>query len=219
MVQSRKGLRLRQSHRGSRCSRYLRPHGDGPELGHRRSSAGSASSRPDCRGQEGPDRGRTAFGILGRAVAAVAIASAAACGSATTAPKAALEKSPSGLEQVPLTIRSAKGTSQFTVEVAQTPQQQEQGLMFRQSLAPDRGMIFPRDPPGDATFWMKNTLIPLDMIFIRTDGSIARIAPNAVPMSLDPVPSLEPVGAVLEIAGGRAAELGLKPGDKVSWKQ
>lgn len=91
--------------------------------------------------------------------------------------------------------------------------------MFRQSLAPDRGMIFPRDPPGDATFWMKNTLIPLDMIFIRTDGSIARIAPNAVPMSLDPVPSLEPVGAVLEIAGGRAAELGLKPGDKVSWKQ
>lgn len=79
-------------------------------------------------------------------------------------------------------------------------------------------MIFPRDPPGDASFWMKNTFIPLDLIFIRSDGTIARIAEKAVPMSLDPIPSLEPVGAVLEIVGGRSAELGIKPGDKVSWK-
>jgi uncharacterized membrane protein (UPF0127 family) len=146
----------------------------------------------------------------------MAIASAAACGSA--APQAALEKSPGGLEQVPLTIKTAKGSASFTVEVAQTPEQQSQGLMYRQSLAPDRGMIFPRDPPGDASFWMKNTLIPLDLIFIRSDGTIARIAEKAVPMSLDPIPSLEPVGAVLEIVGGRSAELGIKPGDKVSWK-
>jgi uncharacterized protein len=89
--------------------------------------------------------------------------------------------------------------------------------MFRQSLDPDRGMIFPRTPPEDATFWMKNTLIPLDMLFVREDGTIARIAENTDPMSLDPVPSLEPVAAVLEIAGGRSAELGIKQGDKVSW--
>jgi uncharacterized protein len=147
----------------------------------------------------------------------MAIAPVAACGSA--APQAALQKSPSGLEQVPLTIKTAKGSASFTVEVAQTPEQQSQGLMYRQSLAPDRGMIFPRDPPGDASFWMKNTLIPLDLIFIRSDGTIARIAEKAVPMSLDPIPSLEPIGAVLEIAGGRSAELGIKPGDKVSWKR
>jgi uncharacterized membrane protein (UPF0127 family) len=123
------------------------------------------------------------------------------------------------LEQVPLTIQSASGTHRFTVEVAETPEQQAQGLMNRQSLAPDRGMIFPRNPPGDASFWMKNTLIPLDMIFIRADGTIARIAENTVPLSLDPVPSLEPVVAVLEIPGGRSTELGIKAGDKVSWKR
>jgi uncharacterized membrane protein (UPF0127 family) len=123
------------------------------------------------------------------------------------------------LEQVPLTIQSASGTHRFTGEVAETPEQQAQGLMNRQSLGPDRGMIFPRNPPGDASFWMKNTLIPLDIIFIRADGTIARIAENTVPLSLDPVPSLEPVVAVLEIAGGRSAELGIKAGDKVSWKQ
>ena len=90
--------------------------------------------------------------------------------------------------------------------------------MFRQSLAPDRGMIFPYDPPTDASFWMKNTLIPLDMVFVRPNGTVGRVAENTVPMSLDPVPSLEPVSAVLEIAGGRAAELRIKEGDKVSWK-
>ena len=123
----------------------------------------------------------------------------------------------SGLQQVPLSIRSATGVHRFTVEVARTPQEQAAGLMHRQSLAPDRGMLFPYDPPQPASFWMKNTLIPLDIIFIRADGTIARIAANTVPLSLDPVPSLEPVAAVLEIAGGRAAELGIAPGDRVEW--
>lgn len=149
-------------------------------------------------------------------MAAVTIATASACGSATSAPHA-LEKSPAGLQQVPLTIKSSTGKHKFVVEVAETPEQQAQGLMFRQSLATDRGMIFPRKPPGDATFWMKDTLIPLDIVFIRPDGTIARIAENTVPMSLEPVPSLEPVSAVLEIAGGRSAELGIKQGDRVSW--
>jgi uncharacterized protein len=129
-----------------------------------------------------------------------------------------MEQSPSGLQQVPLTIQSATGTHKFTVEVARSQEEQSQGLMNRQSLAPDRGMIFPYDPPQQVAFWMKNTLIPLDMVFVGPDGKIGRIAANTTPMSLDPVPSVDPVSAVLEIAGGRAAELGLKEGDKVSWQ-
>jgi uncharacterized membrane protein (UPF0127 family) len=130
----------------------------------------------------------------------------------------ALEASPAGLEQVPLTITTAAGkTHRFTVEVARSVAQQAQGLMNRQSLSPDRGMIFPYDPPEPASFWMKNTLIPLDMVFIRSDGTIARIEANTVPLSLDPVPAGEPVAAVLELAGGRSAELGIAAGDKVEW--
>ncbi|WP_053000733.1 DUF192 domain-containing protein [Sphingomonas sanxanigenens] len=118
---------------------------------------------------------------------------------------------------VPLSIQTAAGEHKFTVEVARTPEEQERGLMFRTSLAGDRGMIFPYDPPRPASFWMKNTLIPLDMIFIRKDGTIARIADNTTPESLEPVQSGEPVAAVLELAGGRAAELGIAEGDTVSW--
>jgi uncharacterized membrane protein (UPF0127 family) len=121
-----------------------------------------------------------------------------------------------GLEQVPLTITSANGVHRFTVDVAATAEQQEAGLMFVRSLAPDRGMIFPYDPPQPVAFWMHNTLIPLDMIFIRADRTIARIA-TAKPLDDTPVPAGEPVAAVLEIAGGRAAELGIRPGDKVQW--
>jgi uncharacterized protein len=117
---------------------------------------------------------------------------------------------------VPLTIRSGNRTHQFIVEVAATPEQQERGLMFRKSLAGDRGMIFPYDPPSDVSFWMKNTLIPLDIIFIRADGTIVRIT-HAKSLDLSPLPAGEPVAAVLEIRGGRAAELGIKEGDVASW--
>jgi hypothetical protein len=119
---------------------------------------------------------------------------------------------------VPLTIRSKNGVHHFTVEVAATPEQQERGLMFRRTLAGDRGMIFPYSPPQEVAFWMKNTLIPLDIIFIRSNGTIARIT-NAEAMDLTPLPSGEPVIGVLEIRGGRAAELGIKEGDKVEWPQ
>jgi len=88
--------------------------------------------------------------------------------------------------------------------------------MFRHSLVGDRGMIFPYDPPQEVGFWMKNTLIPLDIIYIRANGTIARIV-NAQPMDITPLPSGEPVALVLEIRGGRAAELGIRQGDKVSW--
>jgi uncharacterized membrane protein (UPF0127 family) len=118
---------------------------------------------------------------------------------------------------VPLTIRSANGPHRFTVEVARTFEQQETGLMFRRSLARNHGMIFPLDQPQMASFWMKNTLIPLDIIFIRSDGRIARIA-TAKPLDETPVLAGEPVTAVLEIRGGLAARLGIKRGDRVSWR-
>jgi uncharacterized membrane protein (UPF0127 family) len=117
---------------------------------------------------------------------------------------------------VPLTIHSATGDHKFTVQVAATPEQQEHGLMFYRSLPGDQGMIFPYDPPQAVSFWMKNTLIPLDMLFIRADGTIARIA-TAKPLDETPVPSGVPIAAVLEIRGGRAAELGIREGDKVDW--
>ena len=116
-----------------------------------------------------------------------------------------------------LTISSGKRQFSFKVEVARTAAEQSRGLMFRTHLGPDRGMIFPMNPPRFASFWMKNTLIPLDMIFIRRDGTIANIAGRTVPHSLEPVESFEPVAAVLEVAGGRTAALGIKPGDRVSW--
>ena len=120
---------------------------------------------------------------------------------------------------MPLTIRSASAVHRFTVEIADTPEQQARGMMFRRSLAEDRGMLFPYDPPQEVGFWMKNTLIPLDIIFIRADGTIARIAANTTPHSLDPVASGEPVASVLELRGGRAAELGIREGDQVSWQR
>lgn len=123
----------------------------------------------------------------------------------------------SGLAEVPLTIRSAKAEHRFTVEVARTPEEQSRGLMFREKLGPAQGMIFPMKPSRVASFWMKNTVIPLDMIFVRADGSIARIEAETVPYSLEPVDSGEPVAAVLEIAGGRAAQLGIAENDKVEW--
>ena len=149
--------------------------------------------------------------------------SAAACSPAPTANNAAInapavvQPAPSGLQQVPLTISSASGVHRFIVEVARTGEEQAQGLMFRESLADDRGMIFPYDPPRAVGFWMKNTLIPLDMIFIRADGTIARIAANTVPLSEETVFSGEAISSVLEIRGGRAAELGIRAGDKVTW--
>ena len=94
--------------------------------------------------------------------------------------------------------------------------------MFRTDLRPNGGMLFapyPPDggPPREASFWMRNTPSPLDIVFIRADGTIARIAENTVPFSEAPVPSGEPVAAVLEIPGGRTAELGIAEGDRVNW--
>jgi len=120
---------------------------------------------------------------------------------------------------VPLTIRTAdRREIAYRVEVARTPNEQARGLMYRTSLPDHGGMIFPMAPPRFASFWMKNTYIPLDILFIRADGTIARIAADTVPEDLTPVESGEPVAAVLEIAGGGAAAEGIAEGDVVIWK-
>lgn len=119
------------------------------------------------------------------------------------------------LETSPLTIESGDETHAFTVEIAVTPEEIQQGLMFRESLAPDAGMLFDFGMTRQASMWMKNTLISLDMLFIREDGSVVAIARNAQPGSLRSLGPGVPVRAVLEIPGGRAQELDIEPGDTV----
>jgi uncharacterized membrane protein (UPF0127 family) len=114
-----------------------------------------------------------------------------------------------------LTIVSATGRHRFRVELAETPAQMTQGLMFRTSLAPDAGMLFDYKEPTTATMWMRNTFIPLDMLFVDERGRIANIHERAVPQSLDIISSTVPVRAVIELNGGTAARLGIAPGDRV----
>lgn len=152
--------------------------------------------------------------------AAVLAGSLVACSVQPTVsshPPTEAARSPAGLDIVPLDVRSDTKIHRFSVEVARTETEQAKGLMFRQTLGSDDGMIFPFNPPRPASFWMKDTMIALDIVFIRPDGTIARIADNATPYSLDPIPEAEPVAGVLEIAGGRAAQLGIEEGDHVSW--
>lgn len=159
--------------------------------------------------------------ILCAGALAAASCAVAGCtsGGAAAAPAAGTEAKRA---TIPVRIASSNGAHDFQVEVAATVDQQAQGLMFRTDIPADGGMIFtpyPADggPPREASFWMKNTPSPLDIIFIRPDGTIAHIAENTVPFSETPVMSGEPVAAVLEIRGGRSAELGIAEGDRVSW--
>ncbi len=119
---------------------------------------------------------------------------------------------------IPVTIAAVGKAHVFNVEVARTDEEQDRGLMFRTSLPEGGGMIFPFKKPRIGSFWMKNTLIPLDMFFIRADGSIDRIAENTIPESLEPVVSGGEVSAVLELAGGTAAKLGIDETAKITWK-
>ena len=109
-------------------------------------------------------------------------------------------------------LETPDGLHAFTVEVAVTPRAFQRGLMFREEMGADEGMLFFYDQPQEASFWMKNTLIPLDLLYIEEDGTVAKIVRNAVPGSLASMRSGVPVAAVLEINGGRAAELGVEPG-------
>lgn len=122
---------------------------------------------------------------------------------------------PSRLKTESLEVVTHQGVRRFTVEIADTEATRERGLMFRTSLPGDKGMLFDFGTPQPVAFWMKNTLIPLDMLFIAPDGRVISIARNATPMSETPIPSGGDVLGVLEIRGGRAAETGIQPGDQV----
>jgi uncharacterized protein len=122
----------------------------------------------------------------------------------------------SAVDLQPLEIVSKTGVHTFAVEMALTPEEQAKGLMFRRELPEGQGMLFDFQREQPAIFWMKNTYVSLDMIFIRADGRILRIAENTVPLSETLVPSGGPVRAVLEVVAGTAAKLGIAPGDRVA---
>jgi len=123
----------------------------------------------------------------------------------------------SGLAVIPLAVHTRKTTHRFRVEFAQSPFDQAKGLMFRTTMGDDEGMLFPFEQPREASFWMRNTVIPLDIIFIGADRRIINIEANAVPYSEDKRRSAGKAAAVLELTGGRAAVLGIAAGDKVTW--
>jgi uncharacterized membrane protein (UPF0127 family) len=123
----------------------------------------------------------------------------------------------SGLEVVPLTVTSLGKKHTFRVEMARTPQEQSKGLMFRTEMGPDEGMLIPYDPPRVLSFWMKNTVLSLDLIFVGPDHRVINIAANAVPYSEASIVSDAPAIATLELNAGRAAALGIVPGAKVEW--
>jgi len=142
----------------------------------------------------------------------------AACRASGPEPTRLTEKSPAGLEQMRILATPAGGQPHaLTVEVAATEEQQQRGLMFRESMAPDSGMIFPYDPPQKVAFWMHNTVPPLDIIYIGVDHKVLNVAANAVPYSDEPIPSAGDVSAVLELNAGRAAAIGIVPGTTIDW--
>ncbi|HEY9601719.1 MAG TPA: DUF192 domain-containing protein [Allocoleopsis sp.] len=123
-------------------------------------------------------------------------------------------------QMLPISAQAEMAGQRIMLEVAQTPQQQAMGLMYRTSLADDRGMLFPFNPPQPVRFWMKNTLIPLDMVFLY-NGVVKAIATNVPPCTTEPCPTYGTgvlIDQVIELRGGRAAEIGLKVGDRVNIK-
>ena len=118
--------------------------------------------------------------------------------------------------QQTLEIASKTGVHMFSVEIADNDAEREKGLMYRKELPEGRGMLFDFHREQEVSFWMQNTYIPLDMLFIRADGSILRIAENTEPLSTRLIPSGGPVRAVLEVIGGTARKLGISPGDRVA---
>jgi len=114
-----------------------------------------------------------------------------------------------------LLVETGSSQYRFEVEVADDPAERAEGLMYRQSLADNAGMLFLYPQPQPVEFWMKNTPLSLDIVFVRADGTIARIAANTTPMSEDRIPSGEPVLAVLEVKAGIMQQLGIAAGDRL----
>jgi uncharacterized membrane protein (UPF0127 family) len=115
----------------------------------------------------------------------------------------------------PLKVETATGVHEFKVELARTPSEQAMGLMYRHEMAANAGMLFVYPAGTRVTMWMKNTLIPLDMVFIGADGRVAHIVERTVPESTELIGSNGPVRAVLELNAGTASRLGIKIGDQV----
>jgi uncharacterized membrane protein (UPF0127 family) len=123
----------------------------------------------------------------------------------------------SGLPVIPLTVESGGKVHRFEVELASTAAEQSRGLMFRTEMGANEGMVFPFKPHRMASFWMRNTVIGLDIIFVGPDGRIINIEADAIPYDELPLESDGLAAAVLELNAGRAAQLGIKPGDRVRW--
>ena len=121
-------------------------------------------------------------------------------------------------ERDQLAIETAGGAQQFAVELAVTSEQRAQGLMYRQRMAADAGMLFLYPAARPVSMWMKNTVIPLDMLFIGDDGRILHIAERAIPGSTATISSMQPARAVLELNGGTAARLKIQVGDRVVYR-
>lgn len=150
--------------------------------------------------------------------ATLALTAFAACApieARTAEPAAPAPASVPAAELEPLAVVTAAGPVRFQVEVADDDRERARGLMYRASLADDRGMLFVYQQAQPASFWMRNTWISLDIIFIAPNGRILNIAENTTPYSEAPIPSAGVVRGVLEIRGGLARELGIEPGDKV----
>jgi uncharacterized membrane protein (UPF0127 family) len=132
-----------------------------------------------------------------------------ACSGASAAPP------PLNWERGSLSVETASGVHTFSVEIADEPDERERGLMYRTEMAADAGMIFAYDSPQIITIWMKNTVLPLDIIYVNEQGRVMTIAPDAEPYSLKLISSQKPVVAAIEFNAGTAARIGLKPGDTV----
>jgi uncharacterized protein len=153
---------------------------------------------------------RRAFGLLAL-LAVLLVPAVPAC--AQVGPPADLDTFPHGKLEISVDRRRALS---FQIWLADTPERQAQGLMFVRSLPAQRGMLFVHESPKQIGMWMKNTYIPLDMVFIDAQGRIQQIIENTTPHSLDVIRSKSPAMAVLEIGGGEAQRLGIKPGQKVN---
>jgi len=120
-------------------------------------------------------------------------------------------------ETIPLVLQTQSGAHHFDVEIANTDEKRTVGLMYRRSLGENAGMLFLYEPPQPISMWMRNTYIPLDMIFISPDNRVHRIVERTEPFSLQTIPSGGTVKGILEVNAGVAAKIGLKPGDEVRY--
>ena len=149
-----------------------------------------------------PDRSRDARGLF------------AACLLCLLAGGAAAQSGPAAPVE-PLVITGRNGPHRFEVEVMRNDADRARGLMFRRSMAPDHGMLFDFGTVAPVAMWMKNTYLPLDMVFIRANGTVVRVAADTEPLSTKVIPSGEPVLSVLELNAGTAARLGIRAGDQI----